>query len=124
MRKSKDWEEMSMKKRLSLLFITIVFTFILVGCGKSKTAKHEYTISEFLEIQDDMCSEYDKKTEYWTDDEKEEKGNMEYIKIAKKYGFSQDFEMTISGCIKKNFSTSKRICLTEKKILLKIENMI
>lgn len=102
-----------MKKKIIIFTIVSVFIVMLGGCGKK--VKSEYNIDEFLDIYDDISSEYDKETEYWTQDEHLEKGNKKFIEIAKQHGFSQNSEITINGCIDKEFSSSQFICLRENE---------
>ena len=90
-----------MKKKLIAVMLCIIMC--LSGCG-GKKAKSEYDIDEFLAVYSEIFTEYDKETEYWTDDEHREKGNEKFISVAKKYGFSPDMELTISGCLNKSLS--------------------
>ena len=101
-----------MKKKILFLLLCSLFV-MLSGCGKE--ANHEYTISEFVKIHDQIYDDYDKETEYWTEEEHEEKGSELFIKKAMKYGFTENFEVTISGCIDKSLASKGYFQLSEKE---------
>lgn len=97
-----------MKKILLILFILTAMT----GCGSKNNLQKEYTIEEFFVIHNGIQEDFKKATEYWTDEEKEEKGHDKYIEVAKEHGIPENFEVTISGCLDKPFCTNGIIALT------------